>query len=334
MCEACRREWSRFVTEPDESLPKRGPAWTPLSATVVQRPTEPAARAREGTDDRVKAADAVEKEFVGAFESRDAVEDFQADAPELDVADESDVEYLDDEEDQPGFLATAFDPNAAERVVPDHVPGSDIMSEERSTPDAATDLLDLRSASPGHAEREEGDDADERGFLAAQAAVAGAQAELVAPQQEYLEEEPDQDYAYDDPDVTMEMAADGESDFEILDGDVDDTSFLQDDASHEFPLPFREELAALEEEDANAPLARFMCPQCERPELVADLVDDMGLARCENCRYEADDLLALIPVRPVGLLELTIGSGAGGIVRGASFVIVCALLLSLIILGR
>ncbi len=82
------------------------------------------------------------------------------------------------------------------------------------------------------------------------------------------------------------------------------------------------------------PARRFLCPRCESPNLAADLSDDVGVARCERCKYVATDLLALVPVKPVGLLELTLGTGMQAVLRAAGFLLVCTALLALVFAGR
>lgn len=78
--------------------------------------------------------------------------------------------------------------------------------------------------------------------------------------------------------------------------------------------------------DARAPRAEtaparrsFLCMSCGQATLESVLAPDVA-ARCTGCRWETNDLLTLVPVRPAPLPALVLGEGALAWVRLAVFV--------------
>lgn len=78
---------------------------------------------------------------------------------------------------------------------------------------------------------------------------------------------------------------------------------------------------------------RFLCPSCSRPSLEAVVAPGVA-ARCASCRYETDDLLVLVPVRPVSLAALVLGEGAVSWLRLGLFAGVTGALVMLVVHGR
>jgi hypothetical protein len=101
---------------------------------------------------------------------------------------------------------------------------------------------------------------------------------------------------------------------------------------HNLVHPTREPNASPE----TLPAARraFLCPACDAPTLRAAISDGVTLARCGVCGHEARDLLTLVPVQPVGAFTLTFGTGWTAVRRLSVFILVCAALLAIAVIGR
>lgn len=58
---------------------------------------------------------------------------------------------------------------------------------------------------------------------------------------------------------------------------------------------------------------QLLCPACERLDVwLAD-----GVISCHHCGREYDDMLALVPVKPVGPFEYVFGEGPMGLLKAA-----------------
>lgn len=83
--------------------------------------------------------------------------------------------------------------------------------------------------------------------------------------------------------------------------------------------------------DETAPARRrFLCMSCGQATLEPVLAPDVA-ARCTGCRWETNDLLTLVPVRPAPLPTLVLGEGALAWVRLGVFVAVAGGLAALLL---
>lgn len=78
---------------------------------------------------------------------------------------------------------------------------------------------------------------------------------------------------------------------------------------------------------------RFLCPTCREPQLITS-PSATNVARCLACGWSTDDLLTLVPVRPVGFREAVLGQGPRAAMRGAVFVAACMGAAALAVAGR
>lgn len=79
--------------------------------------------------------------------------------------------------------------------------------------------------------------------------------------------------------------------------------------AREAPRPLKVEVRP----DASARKLSLLCPACAR----VDVWLQAGVLSCRSCGTAYDDMLALVPVKPVGPFEYLFGEGLKGILTAA-----------------
>ncbi|GEM_PF-4521151 len=88
------------------------------------------------------------------------------------------------------------------------------------------------------------------------------------------------------------------------------------------PAPAPVRVSAIPREAPPMRHLKVLCARCERAEVWAE----GSRIRCRRCGHEYDNMLDLVPVKPVGLFTFLFGEGKAGLVAAGGILLLLALL--------